>query len=99
VSRRKKLITDKFSSPSLFEEHRLQCRKKFRDMTEKLQEGLSRVVEEQVNYITADLDMLRGENAVLESEKNPRFRMRVKKGVERAKREADRIARVVEAVS
>ncbi|RYP50632.1 hypothetical protein DL768_003914 [Monosporascus sp. mg162] len=97
--RRKDLITGKFGSPSLFNDHRHDCKEKFRDIARGLQDKVNEIVNQQVGLIEADLQMLRDENVMLESERDPEFRRRVGAEVERVKGEVDRIGRVVEDVS
>ncbi|KAF2462919.1 uncharacterized protein BDR25DRAFT_298822 [Lindgomyces ingoldianus] len=97
--RRKNLITGKFGSPSLFNDHRHDCKKRFRRIASGLQEKVDEVVNQQVGLVEADLQMLRDENVVLESERDPEFRRRVEVEVERVKGEVDRIGRMVEDVS
>ncbi|RYO90874.1 hypothetical protein DL766_001625 [Monosporascus sp. MC13-8B] len=75
--RRKALITGKFGSPSLFNDHRHDCKAKFRDIARRLQDKVNEIVNHQVGLIEADLRMLRDENVMLESERDPEFRMRV----------------------
>lgn len=53
------------------------------------------VVRQQVGYVETDLDVLRNENAVLESERDPEFKRRVETETERARREIERLGRVV----
>jgi hypothetical protein len=60
---------------------------------------MEEVVEQQIELMEADLQMLRDENVVLESERDPGFRMRVGAEVEWARLEAERIGRMVEVVS
>ncbi|RYO81753.1 hypothetical protein DL764_009715 [Monosporascus ibericus] len=97
--RRKNLITGKFGSPSLFNDHRRDCKERFRDIARGLQDKVNEVVNQQIGLVEADLQMLRDENVMLESERDPEFRRRVGAEVERVKGEVDRIWRVVEDVS
>ncbi|RYP01347.1 hypothetical protein DL765_010864 [Monosporascus sp. GIB2] len=97
--RRKNLITGKFGSPSLFNDHRRDCKEKFRDIARGLQDKVNEVVNQQVGLIEADLRMLRDENVILESERDPEFRGRVGAEVESVRGEVDRIGRLVEDVS
>jgi hypothetical protein len=60
---------------------------------------VNEIVNQQVGLVEADLQMLRDENVVLESERDPEFRRRVGAEVERARGEVERIGRVVENVS
>ncbi|KAK2766946.1 hypothetical protein FQN54_006261 [Arachnomyces sp. PD_36] len=97
--RRKDLITDKFSSPSLFNDHRRNCKQGFRDIASGIQDKVSEVVNEQVGLVETDLGILRDENVILESERNPAFRRRVEDEVERVRGEVERIGGVVGNVS
>jgi hypothetical protein len=60
---------------------------------------VNEIVNQQVGLVEADLQMLRDENVVLESERDPEFRRRVGAEVERVRGEVERIGRVVEDVS
>jgi hypothetical protein len=60
-----------------------------------MQEKLIEVVSEQVELVEADLQLLRDGNAILESERDLGFKKRVGAEVERAKREVERLGRVV----
>ena len=60
---------------------------------------MNEIVNQQVDLVEADLQMLRDENVVLESERNPEFRGRVIEEVRSVRREAERIGRVVADVS
>ncbi|KAF2688370.1 hypothetical protein K458DRAFT_414140 [Lentithecium fluviatile CBS 122367] len=97
--RRKDLITGKFGSPSLFNDHRRKCKESFRAIARALQEQVDEIVNQQVELVEADLRMLRDENVVLESERDPEFRRRVGAEVERVMGEVERIGHVVEEVS
>jgi hypothetical protein len=97
--RRKNLISGRFGSPSLFNDHRRDCKEKFRDIARELQDEVSEIVNQQVSLVEADLQTLRDRNVVLESESNPEFRRRLRTEVERIKGEVERIGRVVEDVS
>jgi hypothetical protein len=56
---------------------------------------MEEVVKQQTGLLQADLQMLRDENVVLESERDPEFRRRVGSEVVRAKADAERIGRTV----
>ncbi|KAF2740486.1 hypothetical protein EJ04DRAFT_559010 [Polyplosphaeria fusca] len=75
--RRKNIMNAGFSSPALFTSHRRQLQTQFVAETEVLQQQLIDAVAQQLGFITADLDTLRDDNAVLESERNPEFRLRL----------------------
>jgi hypothetical protein len=93
--RRKNLITDGFSSRSLFISHRNNCKQTFRDIARGLQEKVKEIVDHQLERVETDLQMLRDENVVLESERDPEYRRRVKLEMERAKHHIEILGRVV----
>jgi hypothetical protein len=53
---------------------------------------VKKIVQKQIEFIEADLQMLRDEHVILDSERNPEFRIRVRTEVEWAKEEIDRIS-------
>lgn len=87
--RRKATISTRFSSPNLFIDHRRQFRTKFFAISDTLQQEIKNAVTHQLAFITADLDTLRNENVVLESERNPEFRTRLATEVTRARQDMD----------
>ncbi|CAO2651427.1 Nn.00g039970.m01.CDS01 [Neocucurbitaria sp. VM-36] len=93
--RRTSHITGRINSGSLFHEHRRFCKESFRDIVLELQDKLDEIVQEQLEFVEADLQILRDENVVLESERNPEFRRRVRAEMERVKGEVERLGRVV----
>ncbi|KAH8732134.1 hypothetical protein GQ44DRAFT_767167 [Phaeosphaeriaceae sp. PMI808] len=97
--RRKNLITGRFSSPDLFNEHRSACRNGFREIAQGLQDAVNQDVNAQVDLIRADLQLLSDENVVLESERNPEFRRKLEAEVDSVEVEVARIGRVFENVS
>jgi hypothetical protein len=88
-------MTGRFGSRSLFDEHRRECKEGFRNLARELQNQLTDMVEEQVELVRADLQMLKDENVVLESERDPGFRKRVGVEMERVTAEVERLAKVV----
>jgi hypothetical protein len=60
---------------------------------------VNEVISQQVGLAEADLQILRDENVVLESERNPQFRRQVRSELERVKGDIDRIGHVVESAS
>lgn len=96
--RRKDLITGRVGSRSLFETHRRDCRKEFKRITRQLEDEANQVTNQQVALIEADLQMLRDENAVLESERDPEFRRRVMTEIERVTRAVNEILPIFENV-
>ncbi|KAF2266375.1 hypothetical protein CC78DRAFT_459505 [Lojkania enalia] len=96
--RRKTIITSGFRSPNLFYDHRRQFQEKFREISDELQESVGEVIDQQLAFIEADLDTLRDENVVLESERNPEFRRTLGTEVERVREEMRRVARTIDDV-
>jgi hypothetical protein len=94
--RRKNLITGRFGARGLFEEHRRECRKGFEDIAGALEDQLLEAVEEQVELVRANLQVLRDENVVLESERDPGFRRRVGAEMERVMGQVEELGRVVQ---
>lgn len=60
---------------------------------------MKEIVNQQVWLVEADLQVLKDENVVLQSERDPEFRRRVGAEVERVRREVEGIRRAVEDVS
>jgi hypothetical protein len=97
--RRKNLITGKFGSPALLNDHRSVCKESFREIARRLQDKVNEVVNQQVAAVEADLHMLSHENVALESEREPEFRRRLGAVVESAMEEVEEIGRVVGDIS
>ncbi|KUL85849.1 hypothetical protein ZTR_07402 [Talaromyces verruculosus] len=89
--RRKKIISSGFKSLSLFVYHRRQFREKFLAISDTLQQKTKDAVTHQLAFIAADLDTLRNENVVLESERNPEFRTRLATEVTRAREDMETV--------
>jgi hypothetical protein len=87
--RRKNLITGRFGARGLF-------RKGFEDIAGALEDQLLEAVEEQVELVRANLQVLRDENVVLESERDPGFRRRVGAEMERVMGQVEELGRVVQ---
>lgn len=56
------------------------------------------ILTQQIGSVEADLQMLRNENVLLESERNPKFRKRVKAEVEKIQWDVIRIGNVIKDV-
>ncbi|KAJ4363420.1 hypothetical protein N0V83_009713 [Neocucurbitaria cava] len=93
--RRKDLITGRISSRSLFNSHRQDSKERFRQLAAELQVKVRQVVYQQVELLEADLQTLRDENAVLDSERDPEFRRRVELEIGLVNGEVERLGRVV----
>lgn len=89
--RRKTIISSGFNSLSLFVDHRQQFREKFLAISDTLQQKTKDAVTHQLAFIAADLDTLRNENVVLESERNPEFRTRLVTEVTRAREDMETV--------
>ena len=72
---------------------------RFREITQNLGTKVKETVEQQVALVEANLQILRDENVVLQSERDPEFRTRLAAEVESVQREVDRMGRVVGDVS
>ncbi|KAF2108978.1 hypothetical protein BDV96DRAFT_652220 [Lophiotrema nucula] len=94
--RRKDVITGAFGSRNLFNSHRRRFKENFANIANELQEKVSEVVATQVSAIEVDLDTLRDENVVLESERNPQFRRDLGEEVNRVREEMNAIQRVID---
>jgi hypothetical protein len=63
---------------------------------QKLQQRMMKRVSQQCSYISADLQMLRDDNVVVESERDPEYRDSVKVEVKRVADEVRRICGIVQ---
>lgn len=59
----------------------------FNMLADDLELRVRSVVEEQARLVTEHIDLIRSDNVILESEKNPEFRDRVGKAVREVSRE------------
>ncbi|KAF3031928.1 hypothetical protein E8E12_002110 [Didymella heteroderae] len=75
--RRKNLITEGFGSVHLFNDYRKACTTEFQKITIALQNGIDEIIRQQFLLVTADLQVLKNDNAVLEAEQDPAFRDRL----------------------
>ncbi|KAF1845874.1 uncharacterized protein K460DRAFT_366720 [Cucurbitaria berberidis CBS 394.84] len=74
---RKNIITEGFSSPTLFIYHRQRIKSEFIKIVDDVERKASEAIMQQVTLIEADLDTLKEENRLSDSERNPGFRKRV----------------------
>lgn len=93
--RRKAIIRSGFSSSSLFVDHRLRLRGKFLAISDTLQQKIKDSVTHQLTFIAADLDTLRNENVVLESERNPEYRAHLATELARARENMETVRSAV----
>ncbi len=77
----------------LFQDHRRNCKDRFAGIARKIQEEVETTVLEQIEYIRADSEILQNENAVLECERDPQFRDRVRAEMSRIRSEIEKIQR------
>jgi hypothetical protein len=89
------LVTKRFGSLSLFSEHRHLLEAQFRAIMQELQNNLNTAVNQRIELVRNDLRTLMTENAILESERNPDFRIRLEVGVNSAKEEVEILSQVV----
>ncbi|EED13692.1 hypothetical protein TSTA_099440 [Talaromyces stipitatus ATCC 10500] len=85
--RRKRIISSSYGSPSLIKDHRRRFRDQLISISEKLQQEIIDAVAQQATFIETNLNTLRHENAILESERNPEFQKRLETEVTRVKGE------------
>jgi hypothetical protein len=67
-------------------------RDSFREISINIEAAIKNVVIRRAALIEADLQLLRDENVVLESERNPVFRRKLAKEVERAMAELEQMS-------
>lgn len=82
-SRRKDIIFRKFSSEALFVSHKYMLREGFYRLSSTFETSIQDAIVQQVSHIETDLRLLRDENIILESERNPRFREMLAQEIDR----------------
>lgn len=97
--RRRKIhiITDGFSSHNLMPNHKARALRDFLAKASNLGTRIDAAVDEQMSLIDADLNILKNENALSDSERNPRFRIGVEQALLTARRQINRTSRLFEA--
>jgi hypothetical protein len=90
------LIGGRFGSPTLFHDHRRICENNFRTLADSLHGQINEIVKQQLALVEMDMQILKAENVIEESERDPMFKGKVGAEVKRAKREIKRLGRVVE---
>ncbi|KAI1130430.1 hypothetical protein F5Y10DRAFT_289396 [Nemania abortiva] len=85
-NRRKSHITNAASSPQLFLKVLEDSRKEFRGLTSTLENRVRETVAEHAKSIKETLDIVRGENAAREADRDPAYRARVEEEVGRVKK-------------
>lgn len=84
-------MSNKLDSETLFKDLIKGFRNSFKVLANDLQSGTEAVVETHLDVVQRTLDIIRNENAILESEQDPEFRDRVEAEIRTAK---DRIRRI-----
>ncbi|PVH91907.1 hypothetical protein DM02DRAFT_544867, partial [Periconia macrospinosa] len=87
--RRKSLITARFGSRELLHEHLRELQTSYNSLVDELEKRIIDIVEEQVQVITNDLDVIRNNNVIEESERDPEFRARLEAEVRRVSEELE----------
>jgi len=90
-SRRKGIINRRLRGEDIFVEMEKQLKARFKDIAAELNTHQMDAARAHFQVIKENLDMLRDDNVILESESDPEFRMRVDEAVHRAKADLDRI--------
>ncbi|KAF2016013.1 hypothetical protein BU24DRAFT_422330 [Aaosphaeria arxii CBS 175.79] len=98
---RKKAIIcdDAFGSETLFDGHRTDFRERIFAIGEEFQQAVTEVIKKEVTIISIDLDSLRDDNVIQESERNPRFRTGLTETCDEVQTLLDDIRRVVDSVT
>ena len=68
------------------------------EVVTKLEENMTNIVTQQVDFINSDLDTLRSQNVIQESERNPELRERVTDEVRTSQNELARLCPIVDDV-
>lgn len=89
------MIEARFGSEDLFDDMQQACEAEFKRLAGALQDGVKALLKEQIECIKVDLNALRDENGVLDSERDPEFRERVEAEVESAKRTVARAQELI----
>jgi hypothetical protein len=90
------LIGGGFGSRTLFHDHGCICEDKFITLADSLHGQINEIVKHQFALIEMDMEILKAKNVIEESERDPMFKGKVGAEVKRAKREIERLGRVVE---
>lgn len=97
--RRKAIITNGFSSPTLFDDHRRLFREKFSIISDELARNIESAINRQLAFIEADLNTLRDQNVILESERNPDFRRQLATELEAVKQMMTGVYRAMDGIA
>ncbi|KAF2240355.1 hypothetical protein BU26DRAFT_442855 [Trematosphaeria pertusa] len=95
-ARRNDIITRRFGSESLFTSHNRMLRTAFRNLSEDLEEAVKEVALQQSAYIESDLELLRNENVILESEKHPEFRQSLSEEIRQIRLQLEQLSSMLD---
>jgi hypothetical protein len=97
--RKKTTITNGFGSPLLFNNQSRRFKDGFSRLSDDLEQNTIVVIARQFAFIEANLDTLRNDNVVLESERNPDFRIRLAAELGTLRGRMEHIRRVIDEVT
>jgi hypothetical protein len=92
---KKTIMNGRLSDSNLFSSWSTKLRKGCSELSGGLRRDVRELVSAHLEVIRGTLDIIRDENAVLESERDPEFRERVKDSLTWAKEELTRVKAVV----
>ncbi|KAJ3496224.1 hypothetical protein NLG97_g2818 [Lecanicillium saksenae] len=95
-ARRKAIMNGKLSQNSLFLNLLSDMKDGFTTLADSLQSNVTAAVDSYLTAVHSTLDMVRNENAALESQRDLEFHSRVRNAVEKAKRELQTIRDQIE---
>lgn len=90
-SRRKRIVNRRLHGEDVFTEMEMQLKGHFNTIAEDLMKQQMEATRAHFRAMKENLDMLRDENVVLESESDPEFRTRVDEEVRTVKDRLDRL--------
>lgn len=68
----------------------------FRNLSEDLEEAVKEVALQQSAYIESDLELLRNENVILESEKHPEFRQSLSEEIRQIRLQLEQLSSMLD---
>lgn len=86
-------MTQGYSSSGLFTKHRQSTKSEFINIANEAERKINGALDEQVTRIEADLDILKCENALSDSERNPEFTNKVAEALYGSRQEIGRVYR------
>lgn len=94
--RRKDIITRGYGSNMLFPAHQRLVKDAFQRISTDIESTISTAIAEHIDVVKADIDILRDQNAILESERNPQFRQALSREIQRARAELEQIVNTLD---